>query len=52
MTDMQYLGVIAMIKAVIKAEIEAGKSAEEILASIEELEKALKTVKKEEQPRT
>jgi hypothetical protein len=37
-----------MIKEIIKSKVEAGKSAEEILATIEELEQVLKSVKEKE----
>jgi hypothetical protein len=49
MTDLQYLGIIKMLKEIVKAQVAAGKSAEEILDTIEDIEKDLRSAKRREE---
>jgi hypothetical protein len=45
MTDLQYLGIIKMVIEIVKAQVAAGKDAKDILKSLEDLEKDLKSAR-------
>ncbi|MDR1204173.1 MAG: hypothetical protein LBL26_01640 [Peptococcaceae bacterium] len=44
-TDLQYLGIIKMVIEIVKAQVAAGKEAKDILKTLEDLEKDLKSAK-------